>query len=160
MDSETQIMEAAAPSRYRRGGDSNAHNTIVLGPRDSLVGKLTVDGDVRVLGNLEGELVASGDVHVEGTVKAGIEARNVSVRGQVTGDVTAKERLLLSGSGSLDGNVKIARLSIEDGATLNGNVTMTPRGGRGRGDRGEGEGQGEGQPEGQPGGQAEGQQEG
>jgi cytoskeletal protein CcmA (bactofilin family) len=99
---------------------------VVLGPRDRLNGTLKVEGEVRVQGHVDGELRASGDVQIEGgsNVKASIEARNVTVRGTVTGDVTAKERLVLAGSGSLVGNVKVARLSIEDGASLNGNVTM------------------------------------
>lgn len=106
------------------------HNVVVIGPRDSLQGKLTVDGDVHVQGLLEGELRASGDVEVEGTVSALVEARNITIRGTVNGDVTARNRLALAGSGALAGNAKIGRLSIEDGATLNGNVTMSGGGKR------------------------------
>jgi cytoskeletal protein CcmA (bactofilin family) len=58
------------------------------------------------------------------TIQASIEGSNVSVRGQVTGNVSAKKRLTLGGSGHLHGDVKVARLTVEDGATLNGNVTM------------------------------------
>ena len=59
-------------------------------------------------------------------VQASIEGANVQVRGQVTGSVTARRRLTLGGSGRLNGDVKVSRLTVEDGATLNGNVTMTP----------------------------------
>lgn len=113
--------------RHREHGGSG--NTVVLGPRDTLEGKLTVDGDVRVLGSLQGELFVSGDVHVEGNVDAPIEARNITVRGSVNGDVNARERLLLAGSGVLTGNARIGRLQIEEGATLNGSVTMQGKGG-------------------------------
>ena len=58
------------------------------------------------------------------TIQAAIEGSNVNVRGQVTGNVTAKKRLTLGGSGRLDGDVRVSRLTVEDGATLNGNVTM------------------------------------
>ena len=70
---------------------------------------------------------ASGDVAVESTaaVQAAIEGANVTVRGQVTGNVTARRRLTLGGSGRLNGDVKVGRLTVEDGATLNGNVAMT-----------------------------------
>jgi cytoskeletal protein CcmA (bactofilin family) len=110
----------------RRGGGDRSPSALTLGPRDSLVGKLTIDGEIRILGSVEGELAATGDVNVEerATVRATIDGRNISVRGDVSGDVTARERLVLTGSGSLNGNVKVARLAIEDGATLNGNVTM------------------------------------
>jgi cytoskeletal protein CcmA (bactofilin family) len=49
----------------------------------------------------------------------------VSVRGQVNGPVTARRRLTLAGSGKLNGDVRVGRLTVEDGATLNGNVSMT-----------------------------------
>jgi cytoskeletal protein CcmA (bactofilin family) len=130
MTETEQSSETSAPQRGFRQRDHGSGNTVVIGPRDSLLGKLTVDGDVRIQGLLEGELNATGDVHVEGSVNAPIEARNVTIRGTVNGDVTAKDRLLMAGSGVLTGNAKIGRISIEDGATLNGNVTMG--GGKGR----------------------------
>ncbi len=101
-------------------------NVVNLGPRDSLNGRLEIQGDLKIAGHVEGELKASGDVSVgEGsTIQASIEGANVSVRGQVNGNVTAKKRLTLGGSGHLNGDVKVARLTVEDGAMLNGNVTM------------------------------------
>lgn len=115
-------------------GDSN-HNSISLGPKDKLIGSLTFDGDVTIGGKLEGELHATGDVAVENgsTVKAVIEGNNISVQGTVQGGVTARGRLSLSGSGSLHGDVRVAKLTVEDGATLNGNVSMGPSVGGGKG---------------------------
>jgi len=102
-------------------------NVVSLGPRDSLHGRLEIQGDLKIAGNVEGELKVSGDVTVDSTanVQATIEGANVSVRGQVNGNVTARRRLTLGGSGHLNGDVKVARLTVEDGATLNGNVTMS-----------------------------------
>ena len=101
-------------------------NVVTLGPRDSLHGRLDIQGDLRVHGTVEGELKVSGDVAIESTatVQATIEGGSVSVRGQVTGNVSAKRRLLLAGSGRLNGDVRVGRLTVEDGATLNGNVAM------------------------------------
>ena len=103
-------------------------NVVTLGPRDSLHGRLDIHGDLKIGGNVEGELKASGDIVVEptATIQASIEGANVNVRGQVNGNVTARKRLTLGGSGKLNGEVKVSRLTVEDGATLNGNVTMTP----------------------------------
>jgi len=128
MEGEGQAGEGGHRGR-NRSGQSGGGSSILLGPRDSLVGKLTVEGDIRVRGTVEGELAASGDVQIDPSAKvsAPISGRNVSVRGKVTGDVVAAERLLLAGHGSLDGNVQVGRLAIEDGATLNGNVSMARR---------------------------------
>ena len=59
-------------------------NVVNLGPRDSLHGRLDIQGDLRVQGTVEGELKASGDVTVDNTanVQATIEGSNISVRGQ------------------------------------------------------------------------------
>ena len=122
---ETQSSETSAPARGNRQRDhGEATNSVVIGPRDSLIGKLTVEGEVRIQGLLEGELHATGDVIVEGTANASIEAPVVTVRGQVSGDVDARNRLILAATGVLSGNVKVGRLSVEEGATLNGTVTM------------------------------------
>ena len=112
------------PASTQNGGT----NVVSLGPRDSLHGRLDIQGDLKVQGNVEGELKVSGDVTVDSTanIQATIEGSNVSVRGQVNGNVTARRRLTLGGSGRLNGDVKVARLTVEDGATLNGNVTMAP----------------------------------
>jgi cytoskeletal protein CcmA (bactofilin family) len=120
-----QVEKSAAHSAgtAQNGGT----NVVILGPRDSLHGRLEIHGDLKIHGNVEGELKASGDVVVEptATVQASIEGANVNVRGQVNGNVTARKRLTLGGSGRLNGEVKVSRLTVEDGATLNGNVTMT-----------------------------------
>ncbi len=119
-----------AERRRGRGAEHGGTNSVTLGPRDQLVGRLVIDGDLRVLGTVEGEIQASGDISIEerATVRASIEGRNVHIRGEVNGDTTARERLSLAGSGSLNGNVRVSRIAIEDGATLNGNVTMQREG--------------------------------
>src|SRR4030081_4135474 len=93
-----------APATSQTGGT----NVVNLGPRDSLNGRLEIHGDLKVAGHVEGELKASGDVTVgEGsTIQASIEGANLSVRGQVNGNVTAKKRLTLGGSGPLSGEGK------------------------------------------------------
>src|ERR1700730_1089471 len=120
-----QAEKSAAHAASTQNGGTNV---VTLGPRDSLHGRLDIHGDLKIHGTVEGELKASGDVVVEptATVQASIEGANVNVRGQVNGNVTARKRLTLGGSGKLNGDVKVRRLTVEDGATLNGNVTMTP----------------------------------
>lgn len=115
---------AQQASTTQNGGN----NVVSLGPRDILQGRLEIQGDLKIAGNVEGDLKASGDVTVDSgaTIQAAIEGSNVNVRGQVTGNVTAKKRLTLGGSGRLNGDVRVSRLTVEDGATLNGNVTMAP----------------------------------
>src|SRR5213082_1856510 len=119
-----QAEKTAVPAA---GAQNGGTNVVSLGPRDILQGRLEIQGDLKVAGNVEGDLKASGDVTVDSgaTIQAAIEGANVNVRGQVTGNVTARKRLTLGGSGHLQGDVRVSRLTVEDGATLNGNVTMS-----------------------------------
>jgi cytoskeletal protein CcmA (bactofilin family) len=111
----------------QRGNAGGAGGPIVLGPNDSLKGSLRTDSGVTIGGAVEGEIIAGGDVIVEAsaTVVAAIEGRNVDIRGQVKGNVTSTKRLSLSGSGSLHGDASAARLKVDDGATLNGSISMS-----------------------------------
>jgi len=92
------------------GSDGN-HSSIVLGPRDRLVGQLYVEGDLRVAGTVEGALEVTGSVEI-------------GDGGRVTGPVTARDRLIVGRDGSLNGDVRVARLVVQDGATFSGHVSM------------------------------------
>lgn len=120
-----------ARGEAQRTESSNGSNGgLILGPRDTLEGKLSVEGDLKLQGKVTGELKASGDIQVEAgaNVDASLDGRNVSVRGQVNGTVNARKKLVLAGGGRLNGDVRVSRLTVEDGATLNGNVSMSNSG--------------------------------
>jgi cytoskeletal protein CcmA (bactofilin family) len=126
METEVATGEEIPPQPRSSRGRGDQGTTINLGPRDELVGRLVYDGDLRVGGTFEGEATLSGDVAVEGdgTAKARFEARNMSIRGTFEGEANIRERLLIAGSGTASGTVRVSRLVIEDGALLNGNITM------------------------------------
>jgi len=46
-------------------GSDGAQSSIVLGPRDRLVGQLYVEGDIRVVGTVEGGLEVTGSVEID-----------------------------------------------------------------------------------------------
>jgi len=111
-----------APAGTQRGG-------ITLGPNDRLIGELHIDGDVRLGGTVQGEIHATGDVEVDDAarVNASLAGGDISIRGNVSGPVTARKRLVVARTGSLTGDVRVARLVIQDGATFSGNVSMGPQ---------------------------------
>jgi cytoskeletal protein CcmA (bactofilin family) len=57
-------------------------------------------------------------------VEANVSAQSLTIAGQVTGNVTAQERVDLQAGARLVGDVKAARLTIADGASFKGNVDM------------------------------------
>jgi len=120
-----EVVVVPKPDR-QRAGENSSGGTVTLGVDDRLEGKLTIRSDLVVHGSIEGEVVTTGDVAVESTatVKAKLECRNVSIRGRFEGEVTAQQRLRLAGSGYLQGNVRVGKLHVEDGATFNGSIAM------------------------------------
>jgi cytoskeletal protein CcmA (bactofilin family) len=84
---------------------------------------------VRLGGTVEGEIHATGDVEVddEAKVNASLAGSDVSIRGHVSGAVVARKKLVVARSGSLIGDVRVARLVIQDGASFSGNVSMGPQ---------------------------------
>jgi cytoskeletal protein CcmA (bactofilin family) len=98
----------------------------VIGPGLSIEGELTSDEEVVVQGTLRGTLSSADAVSVgpDGVVEADIAAASLSVAGQVTGNVTADERVDIQAGGRLVGDVKASRLTIADGASFKGNVDM------------------------------------
>jgi cytoskeletal protein CcmA (bactofilin family) len=98
----------------------------VIGPGITIEGEVTSSDEVVIGGTLRGKLQVEGPVTVDsdGVVEADIGAQSVSIGGQVTGNVTASERVDLLAGGKLVGDVKAARLTIADGASFKGNVDM------------------------------------
>lgn len=102
----------AAPEEKLENGSNGQRSSVVLGPRDRLVGQLYIEGDLRVSGTVDGTLEATGDIEIAGS-------------GKVSGAVTAYNRLVVGSDASLmGGDVRVARLTVEDGATFTGRVSM------------------------------------
>lgn len=98
----------------------------VIGEGLSIEGDLSSDEEVVVHGSVRGKLTTTDAVTVgtTGVVQADVSGSSVSIAGQVTGDVTASERVDLQPGGRLVGDVKAARFTIADGASFKGNVDM------------------------------------
>jgi cytoskeletal protein CcmA (bactofilin family) len=91
-----------------------------------VIGQLYIEGDLSIAGIVEGEVEATGDVEIGdmAKVKASLAGGDVSIRGHLTGPVVARKRLIVARSGAVFGDVRVARLVIQDGATFSGKVSM------------------------------------
>src|SRR6267143_115138 len=128
METQEAVMESApVETDGQTDAKRDATKRLTLGPNDSLEGKLTYSGSMTVDGgHAEGEFRIGGNIEIgNGTVvKALLEASNVTIKGEVEGKLTARDKLTLGKSAKLNGDVQVRRLQIEDGATLNGYVRM------------------------------------
>jgi len=92
-------------------------------------GTLNFEKPFLIRGKLSGNIVAHGLLVVdeEAVVEANINASKVVIRGSVKGDVTASEKVEISVTGKLIGNVKAPEIFMETGCSFNGRCTMTEK---------------------------------
>jgi cytoskeletal protein CcmA (bactofilin family) len=104
-----------------------------VGAKTTIKGDVTGDEDVVVQGRVEGTVDIKQDLTVAegGTVKAKVKARSVSVSGVLEGDCAVAERVEITASGKLMGNIKAPKVVIAEGAVFRGNSDMSD-GGSGR----------------------------
>jgi cytoskeletal protein CcmA (bactofilin family) len=63
-----------------------------------------------------------------GKIKAEVFAKSVVVLGEVTGNVTASEKVDIRDNGSVDGDIASPRVAIAEGAHFRGSVDMQRQG--------------------------------
>lgn len=89
-------------------------------------GEIVSPGDIRIDGNFEGKIQSRGRVVIGETalIKGDIVCDNVDLWGKVDGNVFVKDTLALKEGCVVNGNLHIKKLSVELGATFNGNCKM------------------------------------
>jgi cytoskeletal protein CcmA (bactofilin family) len=90
-------------------------------------GTLNFEKSLLVRGKLCGEIDARGLLMVDegAVVEANISASRVVIRGQVKGNVRATEKVELTVTGKLAGNVTAPEILMETGCFFNGLCTMS-----------------------------------
>ena len=53
--------------------------------------------------------------------------KTVIVEGEVTGDISAEDKVILAASGKLTGNIKAAVVDLKNGARFKGIIEMDPQ---------------------------------
>ena len=90
-------------------------------------GDLSSEEDLDLEGRVEGQIQLPNHqltIGAHGEAHAEIHAKVVIVTGRVVGNVSASERCEVQASGVVDGNIRAARLLIQEGAVVNGHVEM------------------------------------
>lgn len=106
--------------------DSNMEFTTVIGPDALFKGELSFDSSAKVLGRVEGSITSKGKVHIADGSRcvATFHAKDISVEGQIEGNVEATERLELKPKGTIIGDVTAARMVMADGASIDGHCRI------------------------------------
>jgi cytoskeletal protein CcmA (bactofilin family) len=107
--------------------DTPTKNTLAKGVE--IKGSIKFVNEFMFDGNLEGEISSVDGILTVGEnadVRGEVKSKTVIVKGKVHGNVTVQERCELHARSQLIGDLKAARLVIEEGATFVGKSEVTP----------------------------------
>jgi len=98
----------------------------IIGPGMKVIGDCETDGTVRIEGTVQGSVRAGKAVVVgkDGLVDGDITTQDAVISGRVQGTLVAESRLELQAKSHVEGEVQARRMQLEEGAVLNGTVSM------------------------------------
>jgi cytoskeletal protein CcmA (bactofilin family) len=105
-----------------------------IGKSVVIKGELNGSEDLTIEGHVEGTIQLKDHVLTigpNGRIKAQVFAKAVIVLGEVTGNVTASDKVDIRDNGSVDGDIVSPRVAIAEGAHFRGSVDMQRKGGTG-----------------------------
>ncbi len=121
------IPAAPLTSAEVRAAGATARATARLGPNLHVKGEISGNEDLHIDGHVEGTVSLGGHRLTVGhgaDIKAEVVAREVVVYGKVNGDLRARDRIEIRKDGSVVGDLTTARIMIEDGAYVKGQVEI------------------------------------
>ncbi len=109
-------------------------NTTGSSSKNVLASDVEIKGNIKFTGELAFDGKLDGEIHSDGTLSLGenavingnINVNAVVVRGKVTGNITAKDKIDIKAKTELFGDVRAAKLTIEEGVTFVGKTEVNP----------------------------------
>ena len=107
--------------------------TVNIGKSVVIKGELSGSEDLTIEGQVDGKIELRQNVLTigpNGKIKAQVFAKSVVILGEVTGNVTASEKVDIRDNGSVDGDIAAPRVAIAEGAHFRGSIDMQRAGGK------------------------------
>lgn len=105
----------------------------MIGPSIVVRGEISGEEDLLVEGRVEGKIDLRQNavtIGAKGQLAAEVQARVVMIDGEVDGNLTADEQIVLRKSARVKGDLCAPRVTIEDGARFKGSIDMDPKSAR------------------------------
>jgi cytoskeletal protein CcmA (bactofilin family) len=116
------------PIAVVRGADGEVES--LIGEHTSFEGTLKTEGSVRLLGAIQGEIESKATIIVEerARVTARLTAQQVTVAGQLDGQIFCEGRVEIRPTGRVTGEINAGALIVQEGAYFDGNSKMAAGG--------------------------------
>jgi cytoskeletal protein CcmA (bactofilin family) len=114
----------------RSAGLDGGEVETLIGEHTSFEGTLKTDGSVRLFGSIQGEIESKSTIIVEekAHVTARLTAQQVTVAGQVDGQIYCEGRVEIRPTGRVTGEINAGALIVQEGAYFDGNSRMASAG--------------------------------
>src|SRR4029077_4419229 len=108
--------------------NNNNGSKNVLNSDVEVKGILKFTGELTFDGKIEGDINSDGVLNLgdNAVIKGNIDVNSVVVRGKISGNIVAKEKIDLKAKTELFGDVRSAKLIIEEGVTFVGKSEINP----------------------------------
>jgi cytoskeletal protein CcmA (bactofilin family) len=106
----------------------NPNSKNILNSDVEVKGTLKFSGEMTFDGKVDGDITSEGALTLgdNAVVKGTIDVGSVVVRGKITGNIIAKDKIELKAKTELFGDVRAAKLVIEEGVTFVGKTEVNP----------------------------------
>jgi len=124
---ETSPMSTVVPSRPTESFEATRAGNAVLGKSVVVKGQILSREDLTIDGEVEGTIEMQEHrltIGPNGKVRASVKAKEVIVLGTLHGNVETGDRIDIRKEAKLVGDIRTARIVIEDGAYFKGNVDI------------------------------------
>jgi len=100
----------------------------VLSSDVEIKGNIKFSGELAFDGKLEGDIQTDGVLTLgdSAVVNGNISAQSVVVRGKITGNIHAKEKIEIKAKTELFGDIRATKLTVEEGVTFVGKTEVNP----------------------------------
>lgn len=108
---------------------SGSGKSAVLGATIKVKGDISGDENLLIEGQVEGSVHLNAHeltVGKTGKLTADITARVIRIDGQVDGDITGKEKVVISSTSNIRGNIVTPKMTLEEGARFKGTIDIDP----------------------------------
>lgn len=130
---ETQVSpQAGAPqgsSNFKAPAASASGKSATLGATIKVKGDISGDENLLIEGHVDGSVsLASHELTIgkTGKLNADITAKVIRIDGEVHGDITGKEKVIVSSTSVIKGNIVTPKMTLEEGARFKGTIDIDP----------------------------------
>jgi len=120
------VQEAPKAVEKEKGTEERKEAKLIVGPDIKMKGVEISDCDTLVV---EGRIEATLDSRVleiaeKGVFNGTVAVDNAEIHGRLEGELTVRKQLIVHGTGRITGKIRYARIKVEEGAEMTGEISM------------------------------------